>query len=143
MAPTARTPGKVLKDERVQLSASRSLLISQSLVEPHKADEFQAVLNHNEVRLSVFFSKMSKTEKVRLLRSIIHPALGHSGCLVKTFSTLPDLTKEPFSDNDDFRRILEVLQAQLDLPFVTSYANRLGSFECFALHTWLEEISQF
>jgi hypothetical protein len=80
---------------------------------------------------------------VAATRVILQEGLGQSAARVTTYYSLPDVSKLIGDADDVLKALLSVLKAELNFPFTSSYAARLGNFEIFDLHPWLDRPKPF
>jgi hypothetical protein len=76
--------------------------------------------------------------KVAATRAVIQDCVGHTAARATLYYTVPDVAALIGHSEDTLERVLSVLQKELNLPFKGPYAARLGNFEIFDLHSWLD-----
>jgi hypothetical protein len=76
--------------------------------------------------------------KVAATRAVIQDCVGQTAARATLYYTVPDVAALIGHSEDTLERVLSVLQEELNLPFKGPYAARLGNFEIFDLHSWLD-----
>ena len=64
--------------------------------------------------------------RVQAVRNVIQDSLGHSAVRAQLHYTLPRVDALLGNEGTVLERVLEALQAELNLPFEGDYATRLG-----------------
>jgi hypothetical protein len=126
------------RDERSIEIPGGQLLISQRLV---AKDEFAILrngLDADVVSFDAFLDRGPPPAKVAATRMVIQDCLGHTAARAMLYYTLPDMVALMGNTELALERVLSILQDELNLPFKDQYAARLGNFEIFDLHAWLD-----
>ncbi len=76
--------------------------------------------------------------RVQAVRDVIQDSLGHSAVRARLHYTLPNVNALLGDEGVALERVLEALQGELNLPFKSDYAARVGNFEVFELGEWLD-----
>ena len=74
---------------------------------------------------------------------MLEAGLGQTAVRVTAHYTLPDLSVLTGNDDSRLPLLLDYLEQELGLPFNTTHAMRLGNFERFNLHPWLDRPQPF
>ena len=131
------------RDERsIELSDGK-LVISQCLVAEDGFDIFRNALDAGVVSFDALLERPAPPSKVAATRAVIQECLGHSAARATLYYTLPDVAALIGPAEPALERVLSTLQDELNLPFKGSYAARVGNFEIFDLHAWLDEPRPF
>jgi len=126
------------------LPSGKKLLIRQATVSIELFTQFQGRLEQGIIEIKCFFDEENCTGQIRDQRITIQESLGHNAARVETFYTLPDL-KVMFSDfiDADLPIVLSILENEINQPFSSKYASRLGNFEVIHLNEWLDHPQPF
>ena len=114
------------------------MAISQCLVTEDQFDKFRNALDSGEVSLDTVLDRAAPPSKVAAVRTVIQDCLGHAAARATLYCTLPDVAVLIGPAEQALERVLSILQEELNLPFKGPYAARLGNFEIFDLHAWLD-----
>ena len=114
------------------------MIISQCLVAQDVFDIFRHTLNSGAVSFDALLDRTIPASKVAATRVVIQDCLGHAGARAMLYYTLPDVSALIGPAEQALERVLSMLQDELNLPFKGPYATRLGNFEIFGLHAWLD-----
>lgn len=131
------------RDQRtVQISAGQ-LIICQSLVTEDAFKAFKDTLNAGKISFGSMLCQEVPPLAVKARRSVIQDCLGQTAVQATLFYSLPDVAHLLGDIELTLEHVLSILQDELNLPFKDSYATRLGNFEIFDLHAWLDESRPF
>lgn len=129
-------------DCSIELSDGQ-LVICQCLVSEEAFVGFRDALNAGELSFDTLLNRLAPSSKVRATREVIQDCLGHTAVRATLYYTLPNVVQLLGNSETAFEGALSVLQDELNLPFKGPYATRLGNFEIFDLHAWLDESRPF
>ena len=114
------------------------LVISQCLVAEDVFDIFRNALDAGVVSFDALLASAPPSSNVAAKRAVIQDCLGHAAARATLYYTLPDINTLIGPAEPALERVLSALQGELNLPFKGAYAARLGNFEMFDLHPWLD-----
>ncbi len=141
-APTFRPAGWKDRSEQ-KLGGAAAVEIEQRTVTEDTFRRLRDRLGDGHIQLDILLGEPATPMCVVDRRTVFQDGFGHSGTRVELYYTLPDVRGIVGSDDVVLADVLSVLQAQLNLPFRDSYAKRLGNFEIFELHAWLDQAEPF
>ena len=141
-APSSREPGWI-KDCALQLAALGQLEIRQKTLADDAFRHFQEELSAGSIRLDLLTSAGAPVATVRATRAIVQQGLGHSAARVTAYYSLPDVARWIGGSEGALKPLLSLLENELNFPFKSSYAARLGNFEIFNLNGWLDRPQPF
>lgn len=126
------------------LPSGKKLIIRQATVSIELLTQFHMQLEQGIVEIKCFFDDEHCTSQILDQRITIQESLGHNSARVETFYTLPDL-KVLFNDciDTDLPIVLSTLEKEINQPFPSKYAPRLGNFEVIHLNEWLDHPQPF
>lgn len=131
----SRAPGWS-QDASLQLAGSGRLEIRQRTVIDDAFRAFQDQLNADAIALEVVAGSGAPSAAIKARRVILQQGLGHSAARVTAFYFLPDVGRWITGGAEALLTLLSSLEGELNLPFKSSYASRLGNFEVFDLNAW-------
>lgn len=137
-----RAPGRNNRSE-LEIPGAGRLIICQQTVTKDSFHVFRDALNAGSVKPEILLGIKAPEAQVAETRDLIQGGLGHTAARVAVFYTLPDLPCLIGHVEGGLEGILSALQEQLNLPFKSSYAARLGNFEIFDLNPWLDRAQPF
>ena len=114
------------------------LSISQRVVSESIFSTLEGALNAGAVSPEFSPGRPGAPIKVMATRQVLQECLGHSAVQATLYYTQPDVSVLIGVADGALEAVLSVLQDELNLPFKSSYAARLGNFEIFDLHGWLD-----
>ncbi|WP_456856456.1 VPA1262 family N-terminal domain-containing protein [Bradyrhizobium sp. USDA 4501] len=119
------------------------LEIRQRTLTQDAFDTFQDQLKAGSITLDLLVGYGAPRATVKVTRAILQRALGHTAARVTTYYSLPDIVGLIEKAEGGLERLLSLLERELNLPFKSSYAARLGNFEIFHLNPWLDTPQPF
>jgi hypothetical protein len=131
------------RDERSIEIPGGQLLVSQRLVSQDVFETLRNSLEADVVSFDALLDRFPPPAKVAATRVVIQDCLGHTAARATLYYTLPDIVDLIGNTELALERVLSILQDELNLPFKDQYAARLGNFEIFDLHEWLDEPRPF
>jgi hypothetical protein len=134
-APCSAAPGWT--ERRTISVADGELDIAEQTVADATFDPFDAGLAQGVIDLTKWLGPGASSLPVQATRRVLQPALGQTAAQVRLYYTLPSVDSL-VKDDTGLAEILVVLEKETGLPFASSYAPRLGNFEVFDLHPWLD-----
>ncbi len=141
-APTSGEPGWS-KDDSWALEGVGQLVIRQRTLVGQTFQDFQDQLNAGSIALDPAMGPGAPSAAIKGTRAILQQGLGQSAARVTTHYSLPDLAKLIGGADGALERLLSHLERELNLPFKSSYAGRIGNFEVFHLNSWLDRPQPF
>jgi hypothetical protein len=129
-APTERTASGVLTSSSSEMQDNRKLHFFSALIRPDLILTASGLLHEWQQVLSTLFDIKLTFGPSDFTRNLMHFGLGHTVVRVSLTSTLPDIESEELTP---LHELMSPMEAELGLPFTTSYASRVGSFEIFDL----------
>ncbi len=109
-------------------------------------EQFQVFLNdlkQGEFKPESLVQNAKPGARIVEVRQILQNALGHTAARLTAYYTMPDIHALFGNGKHTLKNILRLLEQQVNLPFTTSYASRLGNFEVFELNSWLDRPQPF
>jgi hypothetical protein len=119
------------------------LLVSRRLVSQDVFDILRNSLDADVVSFDALLQRSPPPAKVAAVRAVIQDCLGHTAARATLYYTLPDIVSLMGNIELALECVLSILQDELNLPFKDQYAARLGNFEIFDLHPWLDRPRPF
>lgn len=119
-----------------------TLTIRHAVVDIAAANNFIEALAAARIDLSIVLGTDAPAFAARLSRRTIGNVLGHTSATIDAYLTLPPLGELTRSAKP-LASMLEILKAQLGMPFTGGSVSRLGNFEVFHLAEWLERQRPF
>lgn len=104
---------------------------------------FHDDLNAGSVKSEALLGQKAPEAKIAETRHLIQEGLGHTAARVTAYYTIPDIQCLIGDTEGALEGVLSALQVQLNFPFKSSYAARLGNFEIFDLNAWLDRPQPF
>lgn len=141
-APTSRKSGWT-NDRSFELASLGQLEIRQRTLAHRAFDTFQNQLKAGSITLDLLAGDGAPRAAVKATRAILQRALGHTAARVTTYYSLPDIAGLIGAAEGVLEKLLSFLEHELNLPFKSSYASRLGNFEIFHLNPWLDTPQPF
>jgi hypothetical protein len=132
-----RPPGWTA-DRAIDLPGAGHLEVRQRTVTDAAFRVFEEELKAGSIKPESLLSLAAPDAAVAATRVIVQDGLGQSAARVTTYYSLPDVPTLIGEADQALKALLSGLEAELNLPFTSSYAARLGNFEIFDLHPWLD-----
>ena len=120
-----------------------TLGIQQATIGETAFEEVCRRLNDGEIDLRAVFGADTPVTAICATRHLLEAVLGQTAAPVTAYYTMPTLAELLDNDEAALLPLLDALECELRLPFKSSYAARLGNFECFDLHPWLDRSQPF
>ena len=141
-APCTRAPGwqDVARDKEL---LGAKLTIREATVEEPRFRSFADHLAAGKIELGLVFGTKSSALNIAETRHVLEAGLGQTAARVTAHYTQPDLAELTGNDDSRLPLLLDCLEQELGLPFKTTHATRLGNFDQFDLHPWLERSQPF
>ena len=117
--------------------------IQQATIGETAFEEVCRRLNDGEIDLRAVFGADTPVTAICATRHLLEAVLGQTAAPVTAYYTMPTLVELLDNDEAALLPLLDALECELGLPFKSSYAARLGNFECFDLHPWLDRSQPF
>lgn len=137
-AQTNRAPiGWKGEGRSVDLADGATLHMSEHAIAEQPMRQLRDALQPGNVLPNLLPGLTIAPTRVRAVRQVIQDSLGHSAVRARLHYTLPHVDALLGDDGAVLDHVLDVLQAELNLPFKGDYATRLGNFEVFELGDWL------
>lgn len=127
----------------VEIPGTGRLHLSQHLVTEDIFGSFRSALDTGMFVPAPLLEPAVPPSKVFAKRVVLQDCLGHTAVCASLYYTLPDVLTLIGDAESALERVLSTLQDELNLPFKDSYATRLGNFEIFDLHAWLDGPTPF
>lgn len=134
-APCSQEPN--LGRKRVVSLVHGDLEIVEQTVDGETAARFESQLEQGTIALAHLFESDPPSLPVAASRRVIQSALGQAAVRARLYYTLPELDSLSHEGGVLFD-ILGTLEQEIGLPFTSSYAPRIGNFEVFEMHDWLD-----
>jgi hypothetical protein len=131
-------PSGWTEDRAIDLPGAGRLEVRQRTVTDAAFRVFKEELKGGSIKPEFLLSPGAPDAAIAATRVIVQDGLGQSAARVTTYYSLPDVPMLIGEADEALRALLSGLQAELNFPFATSYAARLGNFEIFDLHPWLD-----
>src|ERR1700733_13252159 len=132
-----RPPGWTA-DRAIDLPGAGRLEVSQRTMTDAAFRVFEDELKTGSIKPESLLSLATPEAAVAAMRVIVQNGLGQSAARVRTYYSLPDVPTLIGEADEVLKALLSGLESELNLPFTSSYAARLGNFEIFDLHPWLD-----
>ena len=132
-----RPPGWA-EDRAIDLPGAGRLEVRQRTVTAAAFRVFEDELKTGSIKPESLLGPGAPDVAVGATRVILQDGLGQSAARVTTFYSLPDVAELIGEADEALKALLSALEAELNFPFTSSYAARLGNFEIFDLHAWLD-----
>ena len=138
-AQTSRAPlGWKGEGRSVDLANGATLHINEHAIAEKLMRQLQVGLQAGEILADMLPGGKIVPTRVQAVRNVIQDSLGHSAVRAQLHYTLPRVDALLGNEGTVLERVLEALQAELNLPFEGDYATRLGNFEVFELGDWFD-----
>jgi hypothetical protein len=99
---------------------------------------FCTALEGRKIEPSILLEPDAPRAAVADVRTILQEALTQTAVRTTAYYTIPDLAIFAASGTDILAALLSSLADQLGFPFTKAYAGRVGNFEIFEMHDWLD-----
>ena len=137
-----RPPGWT-EDRAIDLPGAGRLEVRQRTVTDATFRVFEEELKAGSIKPEALLGPGAPDATVAATRVIVQDGLGQSAARVTTYYSLPDVPTLIGEADEALKALLLGLEAELNLPFASTYAARLGNFEIFDLHSWLDRPQPF
>jgi len=125
------------------VSGSSALGIHELTMEDDEFAKFRAPLDARMLKPALLLGRAFPEKAVTHIRCLIQEGLGQTAAQVTTHYTLPLLSELTGNDDALLQDLLARMEDELNLPFTSTYAARLGNFEIFDLQPWLDRPQPF
>lgn len=141
-ARTLREPGWS-NDSSFEVGELSRLEVRQRTLTDHAFQAFQNQLTAGSIAIDLLARNGPPAVPVKATRAVLQRALGHTAARVTTYYSLPDIAGLIGKTEGVLETLLSFLERELNLPFKSSHAGRLGNFEIFHLNPWLDGSQPF
>jgi hypothetical protein len=132
-AAPASPKTKWRKDAPLDVKGLGRLEIRQLIVPNDVIAVFRKRLAEGTLELDLLGDERGTMVSVKASRRIIQAGLGHTCANVTAYYSLPDVSQWIASDDLALGELLSLLEKELNFPFKSTYAGRIGNFEMFDL----------
>jgi hypothetical protein len=126
-----------------EIPGTGRIIIQQRTVTEDTFQVFRGALDAGLIKPELLLGEAFPETAIAVTRHLIQEALGQTAAKATIYYTLPELSDLIGDDENAIQGLLSRLQHELNLPFTSSYASRLGNFEIFDLHDWLDRSQPF
>jgi hypothetical protein len=130
-------------DCHFDIPAVGRMVVCQRTVTDDMFRTFRDALNAGSVEPESLLGQSAPEARVADMRTVLQEGLGHTAAQVALYYTLPSMQNLIGNSDRALELVLSVLEQQLNLPFKSTYAARLGNFEIFDLNPWLDRQQPF
>ena len=127
----------------MELAGAGRLEIRQRTLVDQEFKAFQDRLNAGSIALGLLAGPGAPGAAIKATRVILQQGLGQGAARVTAYYSLPDLASLIGEAEGALEQLLSHLERELNFPFKSSYAGRIGNFEVFHLNAWLDAPQPF
>jgi len=131
-------------DERtIILDGVGRLEVRQRTLPDDTLDAFRRAADYGVLQPELLPCEGGPEVRIAHVRRILQGGLGQTAAEVVAYYTLPDIGRLFGECETAIAAVLAALEHELNLPFKSTYASRLGNFEIFQLNPWLDAPQPF
>jgi hypothetical protein len=111
-----------------EVPGAGQLVIQQRTLTENTFQVFRGTLDAGRIKPDLLVGEAFPEPPIADTRHLIQEALGQTAAKAAIYYTLPQLSDLIGDQENSLQEILSRLQHELNLPFTSSYASRLGNF---------------
>jgi cytochrome c551/c552 len=132
-----------MDDSSFEIPGAGRLLVCQRTVTDDAFASFRAAVDAGTIAPEPQIGRKAVKARIAATRAVLQEGLGQTAARATLYYTLPNVPNLISPAEGALENVLSVLHDQLNLPFKSTYAARLGNFEIFDLNAWLDRPQPF